>query len=74
MASPNTRCIIHLKVSGVYDNSGRRIDRQCGCILNTVVCLNKLNPELAQIDRLTMLNNFALCAAQKIVFLQIYSR
>ena len=67
---PEHRRIVYLEVSGMNNHSGRRIDCQCGCILNTVVCLNKLNPELTQIDRLTVLNNFALCAAQKIVFLQ----
>ena len=51
------------------DHSCRGIDRKGRRILDTVVCLDKFDPELAQIDRLSVLDHFAPCAAQKIVFL-----
>ena len=62
------RRIIHFEVPGMHDYSCWRIDRQCRRILNAVVCLDKFDPELTQINRLSVLNNLASCTAQKIMF------
>ena len=48
------RRIIYLKVSGVYNSSCRRINRQSGGIRNTVVGLDKLYPELPEINGLSV--------------------
>ena len=62
------RCVIHLKVACVDNHACRRIDRQCGRILDTVVRLDKLDPELAQINGLSVLHHLASCGPQQIVF------
>ena len=61
------RRVIYLKVSGMNHHARRRIDSKRGSVLDTVVCLDKLNPELAQINGLSVLHDLALCTAQKIV-------
>ena len=65
---PEYRRIIHLKITCVHHDPRRRIDRQSRRILNTVVRLDKFNPELAQIDGLSVAHHFPPGAAQKIVF------
>ena len=49
------------------NNAGRRIDCQSRSIHDTVVGLNKLNPEGDQIDGLSMLNNLPLGMINQIV-------
>ena len=66
------RCIIYFKVSCMHNNTGRWIDCQCCRILNTVVCLNKFNTKLSQIDRLSVSDNFSSCTAEQIVFRQLF--
>ncbi len=41
------RCIIHLKVTGMHNNTGRGIDRECCRIHDTVIRLDKFDPELS---------------------------
>ena len=64
------RCVIDFEVSGVDDNARRGVDGQCCCICNTVVCFNKLNTECAQIDGLSVFDDFPFCGAEQIVLLQ----
>ena len=65
---PEDRSIIHLKVSCVYDDSRRGIDRKGRCVLNTMVCFNKLNAEFSKINRLSVPYDFALRTSHQIVF------
>ena len=51
----------------MHNDTCRRIDCQCGCILDTVVGLDKFDPEFAKIDRLTMAHNFTLGRTEKIM-------
>ena len=64
------RRVIHLKVSGVNHDPCRRIDGKSRRILDAVVGLDKLNPEMSQIDGLPVAHHFSPGAAQKIVFRQ----
>ena len=64
------RCVIDFEVSGVDDNACRGVNGQCCCICNTVVCFNKFNTECAQIDGLSVFDDFPFCGAEQIVLLQ----
>ena len=44
------RRIVNLEVSGMDYNSCRRIDCQGRCILDTVVCLDKFDREITEVD------------------------
>ena len=61
------RCIIHLKVTRMDHNACRRVNGKRGRILNTVVGFNKLNPEMSQIDRLSVSDFFSSGTPQKIM-------
>src|SRR5699024_2139732 len=58
------RGIVHFKVSCMDDSSCRRIDCQGRSILNTVVCLDKFNPETSQINGLSVFDYFSLGSSQ----------
>ena len=61
------RRIVYLKVSGVYNSSCRRINRQSGGIRNTVVGLDKLYPELPEINGLSVAYYLSLGSSQHIM-------
>ena len=63
------RCIIHLEVSGMHQNTGRCIDCQCRCICNAVVCLDKFHTQTSQINDLSMLYNLPLNVLHQVMFL-----
>ena len=65
------RSIIHLEITGMNDNSGRRIDRDCSCILNAVICLDKFYPEFPKVDRLPKFYDFALHGLKQVMLLQL---
>ena len=61
------RSIVHFKVTGVHHDSRRGIDRQCGRILDAVVCLDKFYTKAAQINGLSMFDHFSLGTSEQIV-------
>ena len=65
------RCVIHLKVSCMHNNSRWRIDGKCCRILNTVVRLDKFHTETAKVDVLSVFYNFTLCFLEKIMLLKL---
>ena len=48
------RCVIHLEVSGVHNNTCRGVDCERRRILNTVVRLDEFHAEAAEIDMLSV--------------------
>ena len=65
---PEYRSIIHLKISCMDHCACRRIDGQGRSILDAVVCLDKFDPEAAQINRLSMFYHFSFSAPQQVMF------
>ena len=57
---PEHRCVIHLKVSRVYHDSRRRINGKSRRVHDTVICFDKFNAELPQIDGLSEFNHLPL--------------
>ena len=55
---PVYRCIIHLEIAGMIDQSCRRTDRNCRCIRNTVIGPDKLHLEIAHIELLSVIHIF----------------
>ena len=55
--------VVHLKVSRMHHDSRRRINGEGGCILDTVIRLDKFNPKLSQINRLPMPYDFPSCTS-----------
>ena len=53
------------------DCPGRAGDRECHSILNRVIGLDELHPELPKIDRLTRVNNLPLCRPDQIMLRQL---
>ena len=51
------RCIIHLEIPGMDNNSCRRINGQCCRINNAVIRLNEFNPEMSENNGLSELHN-----------------
>ena len=68
---PVDRRIIHLEITGMHDDPGRRIDRDRSSILNAVICLDKFYPEFPKVDRLPESYDFALHGLKQIVLLQL---
>ena len=62
-------CVVDFEVSGVDDDASRGVDGQCCCICNTVVCFDKLNAECAQVDGLSVFDDFPFCGAEQVVLL-----
>ena len=58
------RRIIHLEISRMNNNAGRRINSQSRSICDTVICLDKFNTKTAQIDRLSMFDGFSFCSTK----------
>jgi len=55
----------------MHDDSSRGIDCQSRCILDAVVCLDKLDPELAQVDGLAVSDHFPSGASHQVVFCKL---
>ena len=53
------------------DCPGRAGDRECHSILNRVISLDELHPELPKIYRLTRMNNLPLCRPDQIMLRQL---
>ena len=62
-------CVVDFEISGVDDDASRGVDCQCCCICNTVVCFDKLNAECAQVDRLSVFDDFPFCGTEQVVLL-----
>ena len=65
---PEYRSIIHFKVSSMNYCARRRIDSQSRRVLNTVVGLDKFNPETAQINGLSVFYHLSFCSPEQIMF------
>ena len=55
----------------MHNNTGRRINSQRCCIYNTVIGLDKFNPELPKVDGLSELHNLPLYLSGQVVLLQL---
>ena len=64
------RCIIHFKVACMHDHTGGCIDCQGGRIRDTVVCADKFNAQVPQIDILPICDNLSLHTIDQVVLLQ----
>ena len=62
-------CVVDFEVSGVDDDARRGVDGQCCCICNTMVCFDKLDAECAQIDGLSVFDDFPFCGTEQVVLL-----
>ena len=65
------RRIIHLEVARMDHRSRRGMDRKRSRIHDTVVRLDKFDPELSQIDRLAELDHLALRVPEKVMLPQL---
>lgn len=64
------RCVIYLEVSCVYHDSYRRVNGKRGCILDTVVGLDKFHSKISEIDHLSVFYFFQFRRTHKIVLFQ----
>ena len=62
------RRIVHLEVSRMQDHACRAVDRQGGCVLDGVVCLNEFHLEVSGVDHVAVGDHVELCALQKACF------
>ena len=65
------RCVIHLEISGMHNNSCRGINGQCCSIHDTVIRLNKFNTELSENNRLSELHNLTFRCSQKLMLFEL---
>ena len=56
---PVYRCIVHLKVTGMYDNARGTVNRQRCSVCYRVIRLNELYAELPQVDGLSVRDDFS---------------
>ena len=64
------RCIVNLEVSCMDYDSCRRIDCQGRCILDTVVCLDKFDRKITEVDDLSVFYFLELGGTHQIVLFE----